>query len=80
MNGLKVYFNPQTTNAFNGGRVFYSRREGGPYYRWRYEEGLEQWIFSRARPSEFAPKALCLANWKDVPTALQVRLDEHYME
>ncbi|HEY0543759.1 MAG TPA: hypothetical protein VGC91_00035 [Pyrinomonadaceae bacterium] len=80
MNGLKVYINPDNTRTPRGQGVFYSRRENGPYYRWRYEEGLGQWLFSRAHPSELMPKSLCPANWRDVPTALRARLDEHYLE
>jgi hypothetical protein len=80
MNGLKVYINPVDTNPTRGQGVFYSRRENGPYYRWRYEEGLGQWLFSRTHPSELMPHALSPANWRDVPTALQARLDEHYLE
>lgn len=80
MNGLKVYINPKDTDTPRDHGVFYSRRENGPYYRWRYEEGLGQWLFSRTHPSELMPNALAPANWRDVPTALRARLDEHYLE
>jgi hypothetical protein len=83
MNGLRVYTNPNGTNGTNaqsGRSVFYSRREDGPYYRWRYEEGLGQWIFSRVHPSDLLPKALCIASWTAVPTTLRARLSEHYLE
>jgi hypothetical protein len=78
MNGLKVYINSE--RATFEPSVFYSRREDGPYYRWRFEERQGRWHFARAHPSEVLPKALCVASWRDVPAALQVRLDEHYLE
>jgi hypothetical protein len=83
MNGLRVYINqvsPEGTTPFDGQRVFYTRREDGPYYRWRYEEGLGQWIFSRVHASDLTPKALSIASWTAVPTALRARLSEHYLE
>jgi hypothetical protein len=81
MNGLRVYINPKSIDARDRYIVFYSRRADGPYYRWRYEEGLGQWLFARVTPSDaLVPKALCIASWKSVPTALQARLNEHYLE
>jgi hypothetical protein len=80
MNGLRVYINPDEANTLDYDSVFYSCREGGPYYRWRYEQSNGQWIFSRVQPVEFTIKSLSPANWKDVPAALQARLNEHYLE
>jgi len=81
MNGLRVYINPVNTDARDNHSVFYSRRGDGPYYLWRYEEGIRQWLFSRVTPSNDSTlKALCVASWKTVPIALQVRLKEHYLE
>ena len=80
MNGLRVYINPDETNTLDTHSVFYSCREGGPYYRWRYEQSSGQWIFSRVQPVEFTLRSLSTANWKDVPAALQARLNEHYLE
>jgi hypothetical protein len=60
--------------------IFYSRREGGPYYRWRYEENVSHWRVARVHSSDFSPKALCLASWKGVPAALQKSMVEHYQE
>lgn len=80
MNGLKVYINPDDAVAPGSRRVFYSCREGGPYYRWCYETGLGQWLFSRVRPVELTPRSLCLAKWSVVPKALQTRMNEHYLE
>ncbi len=80
MNGLRVYFKLAGTDILGEQRVFYSRRADGPYYRWYYEQELEQWCGSRVRLPDMTLKALCMASWKAVPTALQTRLDEHYME
>ncbi len=79
MKDLRVYVNPE---AVEGGehRVFYSRRRDGPYYRWRYEEGLERWRGSRVLPSDLSVRELCPASWKALPTELQARLDEYYIE
>lgn len=80
MNGLRVYVNSTTTSAPCRQVVFYSRRADGPYYRWRYEEALEQWRVSRVHLSNLGHKTLNIANWKDVPSALQSKLYEHYLE
>jgi hypothetical protein len=83
MNGLRVYINQLSTESatpIEAPRVFYTRREDGPYYRWRYEEVLGQWIFSRVHASDMIPKALSIASWTAVPTALRARLSEHYLE
>jgi hypothetical protein len=80
MNGLRIYFSPVGTDTLGGQRMFYSRRAGGPYYCWFYEEAREQWRCSRVHLPDLTLKALCVANWKAVPTALQTRLGEHYLE
>lgn len=79
MNGLRVYFNPSSTDT-PGSKVFYSRRADGPYYRWRVEGELGQWHGSRVHPSDWSLKALSLASWKAVPTTLQAKLGEHYLD
>lgn len=83
MNGLRVYINlvgPEGAATFDGPRVFYTRREDGPYYRWRFEERLKIWIFSRVHASDVTQKDLSIASWTVVPTALRARLNEHYLE
>ncbi|MGB7921738.1 MAG: hypothetical protein WCF57_00705 [Pyrinomonadaceae bacterium] len=80
INGLRIYLNAASANSFGVLAVFYSRREDGPYYRWRYEVGLEQWCFSRAHLSLMTRRALCLTCWEAIPTALQARLGEHYLD
>jgi len=78
MRGLRVYVHRAGAHGERG--VFYSRRADGPYYCWRYEETQGDWCFFRVRPSRFMLKALSVARWKAVPTALQLRLVEHYLE
>ena len=80
MNGLRVYINQTGTDTLSEQRVFYSRREDGPYYRWRYEEQLRQWRVSRVSVSGSPLKTLCVASWQTVPTALRARLSEHYLD
>ncbi len=66
--------------AVEGDGVFYSRRADGPYYCWRYEPECGRWTCSRVHLSDHTRRSLCLAVWKAVPDALQVRLGEHYLE
>lgn len=80
MNGLRIYINQINTVALSEERAFYSRRADGPYYRWQYESEVGQWHSSRVHPSDITIKALCIASWKAVPTALQARLVEHYLD
>lgn len=80
MNGLRVYINQSGAERLSGQSVFYSRRADGPYYLWRYEEKLGQWCVSRMRPDDLSPKILCMASWKAVPSDLQAKLGEHYLD
>jgi hypothetical protein len=78
MNGLRVYIDPKRSD--NLCAVFYTRRAGGPYYRWRYEEFRGQWLSSRIRAVELPVIELVSTPWKEVPTALKSSLDEHYVD
>ena len=80
VSGLRVYINPAGAELSDELGVFYSRREGGPFYRWSYDKAAECWRSSRVEPSVSAIKSLSVANWKIVPPALRARLDEHYLE
>ena len=60
--------------------LFYSRRGEGPFYCWRYEEGLGQWRSARVLSYHLPLKELCTTSWKALPSALQARLDEYYIE
>ena len=79
MNGLRMYIK-QAGTATTSPDVFYSRRGEGPYYLWRYEEKLGRWRGSRVNSTDFAPRELLMASWKIVPTALQAKLGEHYLD
>ena len=80
MQGLRVYVNPTRVDPWCGGAIFYTRRAGGPYYRWRYEELRGQWLGSRMHACELPVIDLVSTPWKEVPTALKSSLDEHYVD
>jgi hypothetical protein len=80
MNGLRMYTKPVGAGTRGAPGVFYSRRGEGPYYLWRYEEELGQWRGSRVISTDFAPRELTMASWKIVPSALQTKLGEHYLD
>jgi hypothetical protein len=80
MNGLRVYINPEDARARGERAVFYSRRESGPYYCWRFEEETGQWCSFRVHTNGLMVRTLCLASWKLVPTELQAKLGEHYLD
>ena len=79
MNGLRVYITPNSVGT-PGQKVFYSRRGNGPYYRWFYEENVNEWRAARVVAVDFTPHTLSMATWKAVPVALQTRLGEHYLD
>ena len=79
MNGLRLYIDPAPANRPSGRGVFYSRRESGPYYCWRFEETSGRWDGLRMS-SDFDRSYLSVASWKIVPEALQAKLGEHYLE
>ena len=58
--------------------IFYSRRGGGPYYRWDYDERSERWHGSRVSPDSL-PKSLRAAG-RIVPAALRTELLNHYQD
>lgn len=78
MNGLRVYIDQKRSDTHCG--VFYTRRAGGPYYRWQYEELRNQWLSSRMRGFELPVTELVSASWKEVPAALKSSLDGHYVD
>lgn len=80
MNGLQVY---KDLNAPIGAAIdqnFYSRRAGGPYYRWRYEKVRLRWQWSRMGARELEKAELVAAHWNAVPVELKLSLNEHYQE
>ena len=80
MNGLRVYINQKRPDTWSAGPVFYSRRGGGPYYRWRYEELRGCWLSSRVPAFELTVAELVSAPWREVPAELKSSLDEHYVD
>lgn len=80
MRDLHVYVAPAGVDARNERTAFYSRRADGPYYRWHYVESAGRWRYSRVSLDRPALRVLCVTRWEAVPTALRVRLGEHYLE
>lgn len=77
MHKLLVYTNMKGTNALSRRGVFYSRRGGGPYYRWAYVESLEKWRAERM-PDSSLPADLHVTG--HVPFELKASLREHYVD
>jgi hypothetical protein len=80
MNGLRMYSRSAGPEQLSVAAIFYSRRGDGPYYQWSFEAKAGQWRGSRVRVADFAPRELTMANWKNIPAALQAKLGEHYMD
>lgn len=80
MNDLRVYTNIEVTETRGGYPVFYSRREGGPYYRWSYNDKSRKWQAGRVLSSTVSPKMLAAATWKTIPVLLKSCIAEHYQD
>ncbi|MDT4966021.1 MAG: hypothetical protein QOJ64_758 [Acidobacteriota bacterium] len=78
MNGLRVYINALGSETKSSHRIFYSRRDDGPYYRWDYVAEKNRWCCSRVRP-DLLPYSLRTAQ-KAVPTELRTELLSHYLD
>jgi hypothetical protein len=78
MHGLRVYINTVGTDIQSKYGVFYSRRDGGPFYRWHYVEEKSRWCCSRVR-LDLVPNSLRMAQ-KSVPTSLRTELMAHYLD
>ena len=78
MNGLRIYIDQKSPDTLSA--IFYTRRESGPYYRWRYEELRGRWLSCRMRAFELPVIELASTSWKEVPTALKSSLDLHYVD
>ncbi len=79
MKDLRVYVKLVGAETLSRESVFYSRRADGPYYCWRYAEE-SGWRACRIGASDLRPQSLLTATWKAVPTPLQAKLREHYLE
>jgi hypothetical protein len=80
MNGLRVYTPMVSENSQHAIAVFYSRRDGGPFYLWRYDQVLATWRPSRVHTADVTPQTFSAATWKSLPHSLRARLGEHYLE
>ena len=78
MNGVTVYIDQKRSHSLRS--VFFTRRAGGPYYCWRYEERRGKWLSSRMHAFELPDMELISTPWKEVPHALKSSLDEHYVD
>lgn len=80
MNGLRIYIRTVVSQADGEASAFYSRKSGGPVYQWIYDDKQAVWRCSRVSSSEITAQAFDLTTWKSLPSSLQVRLAEHYIE
>jgi hypothetical protein len=80
MNGLRVYTRIGNGSSDHAKVVFYSRRNSGPYYVWRYDQDLATWCPSRVHNSEVLLQMFSSATWKSLPHLLRAKLGEHYLE
>jgi len=80
MNGLRVYIRGVVAHADAGVSAFYSRKGGGPFYQWQFDDLQGVWRCSRMDSSTLSPRSFNLASWKSLPISLQTRLSEHYIE
>jgi len=65
MDGIRVYIDQKQRDTWCA--VFYTRRAGGPYYRWQYEDLRGQWLSSRMHAFELPVTELVSAPWKYPP-------------
>jgi hypothetical protein len=80
MNGLRIYTPNVDGSSELRATVFYSRRNSGPYYLWRYDQEHAIWRPSRLHTSDLITQTFNPAHWKSLPPALRARLGEHYVE
>ncbi len=80
MNGLRVYIRAVVTHPDGGVSAFYSRKGGGPFYQWRFDEGIGVWRCSRLSSTTLTSRSFYLASWKSLPASLRAQLSEHYIE
>ena len=78
MDGIRIYIDQKQRDTWCA--VFYTRRAGGPYYRWQYEDLRGQWLSSRMHAFELPVMELVSVPWKEVPAALKSKLDGHYVD
>lgn len=79
MNGLRIYSSPAGTDTPAAGRLYYCQRDDGPLYRWSDEEEPGQWHYTRVSTTDCKSTSLCHSSMKEMPLALQAKLDAHYL-
>ncbi|HEY6804087.1 MAG TPA: hypothetical protein VI306_10945 [Pyrinomonadaceae bacterium] len=80
MNGLRVYIRAVMAQPEGEISAFYTRKGGGPFYQWQFDDKLGVWHCSRVNSSDLTSRSFNLARWKSLPDSLRVRLSEHYIE
>ena len=80
MNGLRVYAPVVNGSLDHVMDVFYSRRDNGPFYVWRYDQAQATWRPSRINTADVILQTVSSATWKSLPHSLRARLGEHYIE
>ena len=80
MNGLRLFTDLKAKVASSADSNFYSRRSGGPCYRWHYEEVRSLWQWSRMRALELEKRELVAAHWNALPAELKLSLRKHYLD
>lgn len=80
MRDLRVYIGAPDDKASDWPAAFYSRRAGGPIYRWLFEEESGRWRYARIDLTGQNVRLLSIAQWNTVPATLQAELWEHYLE
>lgn len=78
MNKIRIFV--ASNDAALPMNVFYSQRSQGPLYCWQYQKEESYWRVERLHAVDSFRQHLCLARWKALPQALQVRLREHYVD
>jgi hypothetical protein len=80
VSGLRVYIRVVSVQPDFKVASFYSCKNGGPVYQWRYDDPSNSWRSTRVSSVTINSKTFCPARWKSIPTSLRARLTEHYLE
>lgn len=75
-----MYTNFEVPEMLGGFPVFYSRREGGPYYRWVFDNLKQRWQAGRVLPSGTSSKAMVKTMWREIPVLLKTSIADHYQD
>ena len=78
MFGLRIYMNAPAHGSAEDLGAFYSRRDTGPFYRWKFDKNV--WSVARVTAPDSLASEFSAVSWKLVPTALQKSIIEHYQD